>query len=281
MRDVHPWLDAVALAWPVLALAALTALAAWAIRARRIEPVLSGASLLVAGCVVIVGPWIPYGREQVRRPLTIVAANVLGGEDRIGVLAASLVDRDADVLVVSEVAPELDEALRHRFPFARFRYDVGVYSKHPLGPAGRAPGGQRGMRVRVRAPGETVLLYAEHVRKPGLRTSTVESGFRTHRRTVEAIADSVARESSPTLLVGDLNLVDRSGAYRRLTRVLDDAMRADWSGPTAVRRQLRPLLARVDHILIPSGWCSAQSSLFDIPGSDHRGVTAVVGPCTR
>lgn len=55
-------------------------------------------------------------------------------------------------------------------------------------------------------------------------------------------------------------------------------MLAGWGRPTALRRLSLPLLTRIDHVLMPSDWCSDEPSVFDIAGSDHRGVAATIGP---
>jgi hypothetical protein len=59
---------------------------------------------------------------------------------------------------------------------------------------------------------------------------------------------------------------------------LTDAMRSGWTGPTSVT-QWRLLLLRIDHLLVGPRWCGDASRRFELPGSDHDGVTATVGPC--
>ena len=90
----------------------------------------------------------------------------------------------------------------------------------------------------------------------------------------------VAREPGAVVLVGDLNSTDRGRDYRLLvddTR-LTDAMRDGWAGPTSVTRW-RPLLLRIDHLMVGPGWCGDAARRFALPRSDHDGVTATVGPC--
>lgn len=278
VRDLHPWLDFLAILWPVLGVAVVLVLAMLALRTGGLGWLAVASWMVVLGLVVVL-PWRPLGGRAVSQATTVVFANVLGGADRIEALTTALGARNADILVVAEVAPELHRELKRLYGNGAFRYDVGVYSRFPVGRAGRAPGDQRGMRTVIDAPGGPIVLYAEHVQKPGFRTSIVESGFRTHRRTIDTIADAAAAERLPVILAGDLNLVERSSGYRRLTDVLDDAMRAGWTRPSTIRWITWPLLARIDHIMIDSSWCSVRSSVFAIPGSDHRGVEATVGPC--
>lgn len=82
------------------------------------------------------------------------------------------------------------------------------------------------------------------------------------------------------MVVGDLNASDRSTDYRVVLGEgrLVDAMRDDWVGPTS-HRKWAPLLLRIDHLLLRSGWCGDTPRRFDLPGSSHTGITATVGPC--
>jgi hypothetical protein len=38
-------------------------------------------------------------------------------------------------------------------------------------------------------------------------------------------------------------------------------------------------VVRIDHILVSRGWCGDGAGQVALPGSDHRGVLATVGPC--
>ena len=38
-------------------------------------------------------------------------------------------------------------------------------------------------------------------------------------------------------------------------------------------------VVRIDHILVSRGWCDDGAGQVALPGSDHRGVLATVGPC--
>lgn len=285
VRDVDARLDAVALAWPVLAVAGSVPMALGAPRRpRRLVP---AGSWLLAALVVIVSPWQPLPSGEPAEPLRLAAANVHGRHADVAELLDAFDRQDPDVVVISEVTERLDEALRKRFRnHARshrigrgIRRDVGLYSDLPIEatalPAGL--GDQHGVRVTIEAPRGAMVLYGLHLDRPGLGPGEV--GFRTHRRIIERLTDAIEQESAPVVVSGDLNLGDRTSGYRRLTDVLDDAMRADWIGPTFVAGLVQLALVRIDHIFMPEGWCSADSRTFTLPGSDHRGVTADVGPC--
>lgn len=279
VRDVHPWLDAVALAWPVLGLAGAAALAVVGIVLRWNGAGLAGVSWLLATGAVVALPWVPLDTGTPRGGLRLTAVNTLKDQTSPVVMEAAIVRTEPDVVVVSEVGRHLDDFLSRRYRHRVRGRDMAVFSAYPLRLLGAAPARQRGLRAEVAGPHGPFVLYALHLQKPGVRPSRVEVGFRTHRRVVDAIAEAVERERLPVVVAGDLNLIDRSSGYRRLTEPLDDAMRAGWARPTSLRTTTRPLLARIDHILVDADWCAAGSRTFTLQGSDHRGVTAAIGPC--
>jgi len=291
VRDVSPRADAVALLWPLLALGVVIVLLAVAATLRWTGLLVAVASWVVVSAVVVVLPWRPLGGPAPRSGgIRVVAANTYGANRRpAAAVAADVLAQHPSLLVVSELSPRIDAALRRAFPHRAVdltsgrdhRADVGVYSDFPLARTGLPWGvpAEHGLRVVVEAPGQRLVLYAIHLQKPGVRPSSYEVGFRTHQKLVGRIADAVQAEKEPVLLAGDLNLADRTGGYRRLTGVLDDAMRGGWAGPTSHRATTRWLFARIDHIFMPEGWCSASSRTFAITGSDHRGVSTRLGPC--
>jgi endonuclease/exonuclease/phosphatase family metal-dependent hydrolase len=97
---------------------------------------------------------------------------------------------------------------------------------------------------------------------------------RERRLQVDALlgADWIGASRRPLMLVGDLNAVPRSGAYRRLSSRLHDAQRLarGWPQPTFPSRL--PIL-RIDHVFVSAGIdilrvATAKSPLARI-ASDH------------
>jgi endonuclease/exonuclease/phosphatase family metal-dependent hydrolase len=280
--------DAVALALPVVVALAVVALVAAALLLRHPVPVGAALSWLAFGAVVVVGPWAPVGGAPPRPGMRVAEANLLGNRGEPAV--ADILGRHPDLVVVSELGSETDRRLRAAFPAAArspsleegIDGDVGLYSRWPV-TAGPLPGplaSQRGLRAVVDGPAGRFVVYALHLVKPDLSPKgPTEVSFGTYRRLVDQVRAAVRAEALPTVVAGDLNLVDRTSAYRRLTRDLADAARADWMGPTSFRRPLVPLLARVDQVLMPKTWCSTDAGTFHLTGSDHRGVAVTLGPC--
>jgi endonuclease/exonuclease/phosphatase (EEP) superfamily protein YafD len=287
VRDRHPVLDTIAIGLPVI-VTVVIALGVLVAAARRRPVVLLGAlSWFVFGVVTVVGPWVPQRTESPTDAVRVVAANVNGNQAREPVVAAELMAQDADVLVVSEINRQLDDLLSERFPHVRDDRgdgppEVAVFSRLPLTDLGLPDGlrGQRGARVRVDGPAGPFVLYAMHLDRPRFGPSVgPEVSVRFHRAIVASLRDAAVAEALPVVVAGDLNLVDRSSGYRRLTGDLSDAMLAGWGRPTAYRPIGVPFLPRIDHVLMPTSWCSTRPSVIDLSGSDHRGVGATLGPC--
>ena len=84
---------------------------------------------------------------------------------------------------------------------------------------------------------------------------------------------------TPTVLVGDLNLSDRQALYRDIAAEWRDVMRSGDVGPTGLGLVTRPLLLRIDHLFTSHDLCSTDPRRLHLPGSDHRGLMARIGPC--
>ena len=97
------------------------------------------------------------------------------------------------------------------------------------------------------------------------------------------IVGAIEAETDPVIVMGDLNVVDRSSGYRAFTDVLDDGMRqSGWAVPTADRGLPWNLLfARIDHLLIDGRLCATDGASEDTRFADHRPLVATVGVCTE
>lgn len=277
--------DVVAILLPAL-VAALVVAGVVAARRRR-EWLVPVGSVLVMGTVAVVGPWLPTDAGPVRSggTVTVAAANLM----HVLTPTASLLAVAPDVLVVAE-APEdqrvstLEPLLASTYRYRETSWNgpgVAVFSRLPMrlldGPGPELPG----MRLLVQGPAGPFVLYALHVPRPWL---TDEGGFQAtvaeHHAIMTALAARIAAETGPAVVAGDLNSPDRGRDYRTLvgtTRLVDAAR----SGAVTFSStgQWTPLLLRIDHLMVTAGWCGDAARQIDLPGSDHRGVTATVGPC--
>ena len=179
-----------------------------------------------------------------------------------------------------ELQPEGDDYRRNGLP------SIGVYSdlnmvelEDPI--ANVIDGGLPGFRLRVTTDSGDMILYALHVPRPIGGDGPYEVSAGDHLAMVDAIADAVAAETLPTMVLGDLNTVDRGQAYRSLTATLEDGIRhAGAAGPTTDRPFPESwLFARIDHLLMSPGLCTANALSIDTQYSDHRPLLADIGPC--
>jgi hypothetical protein len=270
--------DVVAVVLPVLVVLGVAA-ELWFGRARAILPAVS---LLLAGAVAVVGPWTPRDAGAVRpgAGVTVASANVTSAPSSVPALRAVA----ADVVVVSEDSPAVDADLAPGYPFHLFTLEggqVGVYSRFPLqlreGPGPDLPG----MQVGVAAPTPFDVI-ALHVPRPWWTgRGSYQATPAEHHRLVSDVAARAVRTPGPVVVAGDLNSTDRARDYRSLVdgAGLVDAMRDGWAGPTQVT-SWRLFLLRIDHLLVGHGWCGDGPRRFELPGSDHDGITATVGPCS-
>lgn len=241
-------------------------------------------STLLAGTVAVVAPWLPADAGAVAGPgVTVAGANVARQAQPGGALRML----SADVLVVPELSEGVVARLVGSYPHRNLQWEdapkVGVFSRYPLRLLEATGPDFPGERVEVAGPAGPFVLYALHVPRPWFR-GNVGTGYQVtgaeHHRLIEQVAARVRTETLPVVLVGDLNTPDRSRDYRVLLDGgrLVDAMLDTVGAPTSTG-QWTPLLLRIDHVLVSAGWCGDSARRVELPGSDHLGVTARVGPC--
>ena len=258
---------------------------------------LAAASIgLSAGCGLhCVLPRRGLASKQPDSSLLLAAVNLQYDSEDPDATVRSALDVGADVLVVAEVTTRTHALLRAAFPHSlvtQYALDtndnaVGVYAHVPFEVLAAPPrSGREALRVRVTGP-QPFLLYAVHLPRPVLRYDGTTGLVRLaeHRREVHRLDAAIRAELEPVVLAGDLNLSDRTNGYRVLTFGRLDVMRTG-DGTHATRstyrggRRWRWLMFRIDHCIIPAGWGVADATTFDIGGSDHRGISARIGPRT-
>ena len=287
LRDaLGPVTDVIALAMPVLALTAVGFAGLCALR--RPAALAPAASFVVMTVVAVVLPWLPADAGVVQGPgLRVLAGNVGGDFDQALALRDLSEQVAADVVVMPEPSrtgvAEIGALFPHRFTAVDDDPKIAVFSRYPLrlveGPDPDMPGA----RVAVDTPGGEVVVYALHVPRPWFRGPTpydYQATVPEHFRQIEEIVARLRSETSPVVLLGDLNSTDRGRDYRTLVAggELVDAMRDSFAAPTSVGQWL-PLLARIDHVMVGRGWCGDDAERLTLSGSEHHAVTAVVGPC--
>lgn len=279
-------MEVVAVLLPPIVVVGILALLVTAAAARAPLFVGAAASWTLFGVAAVFLPWMPHSTGHVGRGVTIAVANVLARNTRPLDAATNVAGIDADIVVVPEDTRTVHEQLARKYPYAR-RYELGnswlgVYARVPVKErAGVTPVFDPSRYLRLEVGGPTpFVLWALHLPRPWITPKgTFQMRPGGHARVLSAFVEAIDAETGPVVVAGDLNLTDRGRGYRKLTAHLDDAMRGIRGARTEIKPSYRPLLLNIDHILEPPGWCADHARRFVITGSDHRGITARVGPC--
>lgn len=311
VRDWHPRLEYVALGLPVLGGAALLVLAHFTLARRSARLFVAAASTAVFLAVAILSPMRPVDRGSPVNPARMVTVN-LGGlwfsDNDLGYLHQWMAP---NVVVGSELAQSHDEVMRDRFPHAvsdiipltrtqanrdglgpqtddyrAFGFpSIGVYSDYPISRladpiADMIDGGLPGIRARLSLPDGDVVLYALHIPRPG-SGGVYEVPIATQSAMVDEIVAAIEAETLPVIVIGDLNVVDRSESYRDFRAHLHDAMREEqWADVTRQKDfWFMLLLARIDHLFVSDELCVENALTDDLAYTNHRAVRADVGFC--
>ncbi|HUL84331.1 MAG TPA: endonuclease/exonuclease/phosphatase family protein [Actinomycetota bacterium] len=255
-----------------------------AIAARRWWPLIVAASLLLFGVSAVALPRMPQSSPTPVDPFRIASANVYDGNRDPGDAATAIAGTGAEVLISVET-PNLfqDELAAAAGPSYRYGYAgpwFAVRSKFPVQPLAD-PAGLPEHEVavlRLSPPGVPALtVFVVHALNPAFETS-----FSEQQAFIEDLASAAvqAQASGPVVIAGDLNLSDRTHGYRILIGDFRDGMRAGhWARDTYIRGSWGAAYLRIDHIFVSPTWCAENPFRYFIPGSDHQGVTTMLGPC--
>ena len=312
VRSLFAFMDVVAAGLPVIIIVSLIGSLAVAILRRSLPFVALAASLALFFVVAVLFPFRGTGGDAPVDSIRVGTFNAglyWFSDNDLGFLAFQ---EEPDLLVGVELAESHDTELRSRFsnaitdviPVERMQQNeaglqpegtsfrrnglpsIGVYSDlemvqldDPL--EGVIDGGLPGFRLRVTTDSGDMILYALHIPRPAGNEGLFEVSAGEHVAIANAVADAIEAETLPTMVLGDLNAVDRGQAYRSLTRTLVDGIRhADAAEPTTDRAFPESLLfARVDHLLMSPGLCTENAVSIDTLWSDHHPILADIGPC--
>jgi endonuclease/exonuclease/phosphatase (EEP) superfamily protein YafD len=247
---------------------------------------------LVVACV---GPWMRASTPSPRQPISIVAANLMTSNTSTGAASDVLAEK-ADVVVTVETnGRSYTTLVRELGPPSAFGgsaescsigkgtcSSVNVWSRFPARVAGnqRVLRAVRGIRVRIDAPSGPFVLYAVHAPAPvPFRSGGGKADPTDQRHRLDALLDAATAERLPVVIAGDLNMPDRTSAYRAFADRMRDAVRSSFATPTSLKWYQAALLLRIDHVFVSKAWCADHGYAFSLGGSDHRGVGADVGEC--
>lgn len=262
------------------------------LRAQR-RTALAVVSILTAALLAWQVSWqVPFfvadDRPMTTAPITVLSLNMRAGEADQTQLAQEA--SDADIVVLVEVTPWALEGLRKGPMGSRFRYvdpadqnesnGSAIFSRFPLHDPRLLPPTSWQMRSVVAAVSGIgdVTVVGAHPCNPFCGTgkwATEHEVLANYLRTVG---------TGPTIVAGDFNAVDDHGPLRRLAAAgyesATDIAGAGWL-PTYPSNSPIPPLLPIDHILLNNRLTSSSVTSFAIPGTDHRGLRAVIGGTGR
>jgi endonuclease/exonuclease/phosphatase family protein len=245
IRDLGPSTDAVAFVLPFgAALLAFVVFGA-ATLSMNMRFALVSLSLVVFTVVVTIVPRLPQTTPRPVDPFRLVSANTYASNHRPADAAGAIVAGHPSVVVAVEKLPQI-------------------------------PGIPKGtvIRVEIRRPGMPFILYAVHLENP-----LHDISFSQHADTVRRLLRAAEAETLPVVLAGDFNMSDRSTSYRAMDGAMHDAMRSRLAGSTYEDGFWALLQLRIDHVFVSPQLCDADGATFDVPGSDHEGLSVEIGRC--
>jgi endonuclease/exonuclease/phosphatase (EEP) superfamily protein YafD len=219
---------------------------------------------------------------------SVVAQNMFfQNDDPAGTLDAVL-RRRADVVVLTEFTPRVEELLDARPDAAELddRYPhqwrqaeaygsgLAVLSSLPFDSVVRVPLSDPAIVARLRVGEERVDLYAVHPMAPSNRWGLLQWEHDY------GILTADAEDAGPrTVMLGDFNATTGHGLFRHLLDAGDlrdahDVGGGGLVGTWPVGWGILPQVMRLDHVLVGEGIGVERFAVLEPTGSDHRGIEA-------
>ncbi|MEV4104315.1 endonuclease/exonuclease/phosphatase family protein [Nonomuraea sp. NPDC049649] len=267
---------------PYFAVAALLTLA-WALLMRS----RAATAILLAVCVclawLVIPRAIPSSAPTEGRPLRLLTANLNGGRADAQTVVDLVRELDIDVFSVQELTWSARErltaaGLKELLPYAvtqpmpRGPEGSGIYARHPLRERSglfRRVGHHMPVAQVALPGGAPVEVVVVHPVAPVPWTvDEWEAGLSN--------LPPAPSDGPPRVLAGDFNATLDHVVFRRLLATgYTDAAAATGNGlkPTWPMRALPPLVA-ISHVLTDARGAAVSTQVHDIPGSDHRALSA-------
>ena len=281
VRSAGGRVDAIGVALPVFG--TLAALTLFVLSVILVRPILAavGVSVVAVTLIATLAPRMPRSTAFPNSPLRVASANVYEDNEEIPAAVDMLVRRQPDILATVEMPDDgsfwaaLSE--RPELPYGATRGELGLRSRFPLTRLETPQDlkASKVMRVAIEGPYGRVIVYVVHGANP-----LHETTFQQQRDFTERLIADIQGEADPTIMMGDLNMSDRTLSYRILDGSLHDAMRTSGWPRSTYHGEIWPIFQlRIDYLFMPNDWCGVGADTYEVPGSDHDGVEAVVGPC--
>jgi endonuclease/exonuclease/phosphatase (EEP) superfamily protein YafD len=280
VRDLGPVAEVVALALPVIVVAALIGLIISAFDDRKLSSLLVVVSVLAFGWVTIVEPRSAMPASPPVDPIRIASITLDASTVNASAIVGSIAKQRADVAIVVEPSKKARSVLLRadRSPYSLTSGRFVVLSTIPVEqlPLPKGLPDDLILRLQVDRPAGSFIVYA--VRSG---TSPLDAA-QNDPLGIDRLRDAARDERLPVVLAGDFGISDRSSGYRTLTDSFRDAMRSGArAASTADTFPWTFLYLRTEFVLTSPDWCSGAGSTFDVQDAPSVGLVSAVGACGR
>ena len=278
VRDLGSVAQLVALALPVIVLAAFVGLAISVLDERKLSSLLVAVSVAGFGWVTIVGPRSAMPAPPPIDPIRVASITLDGSALNSSAIIGSIARQRADIAVVVEPSKKARAVLLRadRFPYTLTSGQFVVLSSIPVSELPLPKGLPADLMVRLQVDrlDGSFIMYA-------VRTGTSPlDAAQNDPIGVERLRNAARDERLPVVLAGDFGVGDRSTEYRTLTDSFRDAMRSgSRAATTAATFPWNYLFVRSTYVMTSTDWCAGAGSTFDVADAPSVGVTAAVGLC--
>jgi endonuclease/exonuclease/phosphatase (EEP) superfamily protein YafD len=225
--------------------------------------------------------------------LRVLTLNVMGGSADPAAVVRTIERHRVDVLVMQELTPDMvprlaDVGIDTLLPYGHLDprpgpYGTGLWACWPMTPLPPVPGLKAAApRARIQpADGWPVTVTGVHPRAPMRRN------VRRWQQELAAIQSALVNTDGPQVVAGDFNASRDHRPFRDLLATgfldcADAARRRPWPGFTWPTGRWIPSVMRLDHVLVSQGRATVcASQVIRVPGTDHRGVLAVIQLTSR
>jgi endonuclease/exonuclease/phosphatase (EEP) superfamily protein YafD len=188
----------------------------------------------------------------------------------------------------SALLPELKEEYPYQLVDTSSSLPLVLVSRYPLFSLPKPAGADRVQHALVETPAVLISVWNVHP------IPVITAGWETQRATLSRVAEAIAREERPVIVLGDFNTTEQTDNYRLIARLLTDAHWAVGQGfgftfPDLKRAVspdqpwlLRLLLqtgpvVKIDHIFVSNHFTPLELHVAPTSaGSDHRPVIATL-----
>jgi endonuclease/exonuclease/phosphatase (EEP) superfamily protein YafD len=220
--------------------------------------------------------------------LRVLSLNVLGGSADPAAAVRAVERHQVDVLVVQELTPGMVHRLAEAGLDALLPYchldprpralGTGLWARWPLAPLPPVPGLKAAAPRALIEPveGRPVTVTGVHPKAP------VRRNVRLWQQELAAIRSTLVTSDGPQVVAGDFNASRDHRPFRALLNAgfldcADAARRRPWPGFTWPAGRWIPSVMRLDHVLVSRSSASVSAvRVIRVPGTDHRGVLAVI-----